>query len=131
MVVVGAGQAGLAIAWHLAREQLRFVVLEASPEIGHTWRSRWDSLALFTPAQHNALPGMAFPAPPGTYPGKDEVAGYLQAYAAAFNLPVRLDTQVTCLTKSAEGFDIRTQDQTYRARQVVVATGPTSSPLAP
>ena len=73
VVVIGGSQAGLAMAWHLARQHLRFVVLDAAPEIGHTWRSRWDSLTLFTPAQHDALPGMPFPGPPDTYPGKDAV----------------------------------------------------------
>src|SRR5262250_2781692 len=90
VIVVGGGQAGLAMAWHLARQHLRFVVLEAAPEIGRSWRSRWDSLTLFTPAQHDALPGMAFPGRPDTYPTKEPVAGYLQAYVAAFDLPVRL-----------------------------------------
>src|ERR1044071_888164 len=90
VVVIGGGQAGLAIAWHLPRQHLRFVVLEAGPEPGHTWRSRWDSLTLFTPAQYDALPGMPFPGSPDTYPGKDAVADYLQAYAAAFQLPVSL-----------------------------------------
>ncbi len=68
VVVIGGSQAGLAMAWHLARQHLRFVVLEAGPEPGHTWRSRWDSLTLFTPAQYAALPGMPFPGPPDTYP---------------------------------------------------------------
>ena len=68
VAVIGGSQAGLAMAWHLARAQLRFVVLEAAPAIGHTWRSRWDSLTLFTPTQYNALPGMPFPGPPDTYP---------------------------------------------------------------
>jgi putative flavoprotein involved in K+ transport len=131
VIVVGGSQAGLAIAWHLAREGLRFVVLEAGPEIGHTWRSRWDSLRLFTPTQHDALPGMAFPGPPDTYPGKDAVAGYLKAYAAAFNLPIRLNTRVTYLSQVAEGFEIRTQDEVLRARQVVVATGPFQVPFVP
>ena len=61
VVVIGGSQAGLAMAWHLARQHLRFLVLEAGPEPGHTWRSRWDSLTLFTPAQYDALPGMPFP----------------------------------------------------------------------
>jgi putative flavoprotein involved in K+ transport len=117
-IVIGGSQAGLAMAWHLARQHLRFVVLEAAPEIGHTWRSRWDSLTLFTPAQHDALPGMAFPGRPDTYPTKDPVAGYLQAYAAAFDLPVRLNARVTDLGKTAEGFEARTADgQVLQARQ--------------
>src|SRR5262252_8349012 len=131
VAVIGGGQAGLAMAWHLAREGVRFVVLDAAPEIGHTWRSRWDSLTLFTPAKRNGLPGMAFPGPPGAYPGKDAVAGYLRAYAAAFNLPVRLNARVTYLSQTAEGFEIRTEDEAYRARQVVVATGPFQVPFLP
>jgi len=122
---------GLAMAWHLARQNLRFLVLEAGPQIGHTWRSRWDSLTLFTPTQHDALPGMPFPGPPDTYPGKDAVAGYLTAYAAAFGLPVRLNARVTGLSRTAEGFGIRTQDEVLRARQVVVATGPFQAPFVP
>jgi putative flavoprotein involved in K+ transport len=74
---------------------------------------------------------MAFPGPPDTYPGKDAVADYLKTYAAAFNLPVRLNARVTQLRQTAEGFEIRTQDETYRARQVVVATGPFQAPYVP
>jgi putative flavoprotein involved in K+ transport len=131
VVVIGGSQAGLAMAWHLARQHLRFVVLEAAPEIGHTWRSRWDSLTLFTPAQHNALPGMAFPGRPDTYPTKDPVAGYLQAYAAAFDLPVRLNARVTDLAPTQEGFEVRTDSDLFHARQVVVATGPFQVPFTP
>jgi putative flavoprotein involved in K+ transport len=131
VIVVGGSQAGLAIAWHLAREGLRFVVLEAGPEIGHTWRSRWDSLTLFTPTQHDALPGMPFPGPPDTYPTKDPVADYLTAYAAAFNLPVRVNARVTDLRRTAEGFEARTDSGVFRARQVVVATGPFQVPFIP
>jgi len=130
-IVIGGGQAGLAMAWHLARHHLRFVVLEAGPEIGHTWRSRWDSLTLFTPAQYDALPGMPFPGPPDTYPAKDPVAGYLKAYAATFDLPVRLNARVTGLGRMSDGFEIRTGDGVLRARQVVVATGPFQVPFVP
>ena len=131
VAVIGGSQTGLAMAWHLAREQLRFVVLDAAPEIGHTWRSRWDSLTLFTPAQYDALPGLQFPGQPDTYPGKDAVAAYLQAYAAAFNLPVKLNAQVTQLRQTAEGFEIHTPAEVVRARQVVVAAGPFQVPFAP
>ena len=131
VAVIGGSQAGLAMAWHLAQERLRFVVLDAGPDIGHTWRSRWDSLTLFTPAQHDALPGMRFPGPPDIYPGKDAVASYLKAYAAAFSLPVRLNARATHLGKTVDGFEIRTPDEVFRARQVVVATGPFQMPFTP
>ena len=131
VVVIGGSQAGLAMAWHLARQRLRFVVLEAGPEPGHIWRSRWDSLTLFTPAQYAALPGMPFPGPPDTYPAKGQVADYLNAYAAEFNLPVRRNTRVTALIRTAEGFEARTDDGVFRARQVVVATGPFQVPYVP
>jgi putative flavoprotein involved in K+ transport len=131
VVVVGGSQAGLAMAWHLTQQGLRFVVLEAGPEVGHVWRSRWDSLKLFTPSQYDALPGMAFPASADTYPTKDPVADYLQAYAAAFQLPVRVNARVTSLTRTDDGFEVRTAQDTFRARQVVVATGPFQVPFVP
>jgi putative flavoprotein involved in K+ transport len=130
-VVIGGGQAGLAIAWHLKRQGLRFVVLEAESELGHTWRDRWDSLKLFTPAQYDGLPGMPFPAPADTYPTKDPVADYLQTYVTAFDLPVRLNARVTSLTRADDGFEIRTADDKIHARQVVVATGPFQVPFVP
>jgi putative flavoprotein involved in K+ transport len=130
-VVIGGGQAGLAIAWHLKRQGLRFVVLEAGSELGHTWRDRWDSLKLFTPAQYDGLPGMPFPAPTDTYPTKDPVADYLQTYVTAFDLPVRLKTKVTSLSQADQRFDVRTADDTFHTRQVVVATGPFQVPFVP
>ena len=130
-VVVGAGQAGLAIAWHLQRQGLRFTVLEAGSELGHTWRDRWDSLKLFTPAQYDGLPGMPFPAPADTYPTKDPVADYLHIYVTAFDLPVRLNARATSLTRTDGGFQVRTADDSLQARQVVVATGPFQVPFVP
>ena len=131
VVVVGGSQAALAIAWHLARQGLRFVVLEAGPEVGHVWRKRWDSLKLFTPAQYDNLPGRPFPAPADTYPTKDPVADYLRAYAAAFDLPVRLNARVTDLRRAGDGFEVHAAGEVFRARQVVVATGPFQIPFAP
>lgn len=94
MLVIGAGQAGLAVGYHVAQEPLRFLIVDAVPELGHSWRTRWDSLRLFTPAKYDGLPGMPFPASADTYPGKDQVAAYLKAYAARFDLPVMLNTRV-------------------------------------
>jgi putative flavoprotein involved in K+ transport len=131
VVVVGGGQAGLAMAWHLRRQGMRFVVLEAGPEVGHLWRARWESLKLFSPAQYSSLPGMPFPARVDTYPTKEPVADYLQAYANAFNLPVALNARVTDLRRDGEIFEVRAGDAVYRARQVVVATGPFQVPFTP
>src|SRR5437764_14911617 len=87
VLVIGAGQAGLALGYHLQRRRARFLLVDAGPEIGHSWRTRWDSLRLFSPAQYDSLPGMPFPAPADSHPGKDDVADYLVAYAARFALP--------------------------------------------
>src|SRR5947209_20442754 len=98
-VIVG-GQAGLAMGYHLAQRGLSFQIADAGPEIGNVWRSRWDSLRLFTSGRYDNLPGLPFPAAPDAYPSKDEVADYLTAYAVQFQLPVRLNTRVTSLTRT-------------------------------
>ena len=131
VAVVGGGQAGLAMGWHLRRLGLRFLVLDAGPELGHVWRARWDSLTLFTPAQYSGLPGMPFPARADTYPTRDPVADYLHAYATGFDLPVNLNARVTELRRVADTFEIRAGDDIYRARQVVVAAGPFQVPSIP
>jgi putative flavoprotein involved in K+ transport len=131
-IVIGAGQAGLALGHHLARRDADFLLLDAGPEIGSSWRSRWDSLRLFTPAQYDSLPGLPFPAPADTHPGKDDVADYLAAYAAHFALPVRLDSPVLRLHHDGDGsFAVTTPTGTLRAGQVVVATGPFQTPHVP
>jgi putative flavoprotein involved in K+ transport len=131
VIVIGAGQAGLALGWHLAQQDCRFLIVDAAPEIGPSWRTRWDSLRLFTPAEYDALPGMDFPAPAGTYPTKDQVADYLAAYAASFRLPVMLRTAVTRLERSADRYVVHTTQGELRARQVVIATGPFQRPVVP
>src|SRR5829696_8456321 len=88
-VVIGGGQAGLSVGYHLARRGVPFVILDANTRIGDSWRNRWDSLRLFTPARYNGLDGMPFPAAAHSFSTEDEVADYLEAYAARFELPVR------------------------------------------
>ena len=131
VVVIGGSQAGLAMGYHLAQKGLLFVILDAGPEVGHVWRSRWDSLALFTPAQYSGLPGMAFPAPKDTYPSRDDVASYLQSYVVRFDLPVRLESPVTSLTKGDDSYVVATAHDRLQAHQVVVATGPFQVPFIP
>jgi putative flavoprotein involved in K+ transport len=131
VIVVGAGQAGLALGHHLARRGADFVLLDGAPGIGHSWRSRWDSLRLFSPAEYDGLPGMPFPAPAGTHPGKDDVADYLQQYAEHFRLPVRLHSPVTRLDHADGIFTVTTPTGSLDARQVVVATGPFQTPVIP
>ncbi len=93
-VIIGGGQAGLAMGYHLRRRGQQFVILEASQRTGDSWRKRWDSLRLFTPARHDGLPGWPFPAPSWSFPTRDEMADYLEAYAARFDLPVRTGMHV-------------------------------------
>jgi putative flavoprotein involved in K+ transport len=131
VLVIGGGQAGLAMGYQLAQRGQRFLIVDAAGEVGAVWRSRWDSLRLFTPAQYDKLPGRAFPAAADTYPGKDEVANYLRDYAAAFNLPIRLNTTVTSLAKTDGGYVAKAGDDMFQARQVVVATGPFHVPFTP
>ena len=130
--MIGGGQAGLAMGYQLAQRGRRFEIVDAAPEIGHVWRSRWDSLRLFTSGRYDNLPGLPFPAAADAYPGKDDVADYLQAYAAQFGLPVRLNTTVTSLTRAdAAATWSRPAPTTIEARQVVLATGPFQVPFIP
>ena len=99
VVVIGAGQAGLAIGHFLAKQGKRFVILEAADSVGSAWRSRWDSLVLFTPRRYDALPGLAFPGDPDGYPTRDEVVAYLERYAEHFQLPIELSSPVRSLRK--------------------------------
>ena len=89
VIVVGGGQAGLSVGYHLSRTGLRFLILDADERVGDSWRKRWDSLRLFTPAKFDGLDGMPFPAPKNDFPTKDEMASYLEAYARRFKLPIR------------------------------------------
>lgn len=130
-VVIGAGQAGLSAGYHLARRGINFVILEGDARIGDVWRRRWDSLRLFTPARFNGLDGMPFPAPAYSFPTKDEMAGYLEAYAARFDLPVRTATRVTKLSRSGGRYIISAGDRRWSAAQVIVAAASYQKPRVP
>src|SRR5262245_22037177 len=131
VVVVGAGQAGLALGYFLAEQGRRFVILEAADSLGAAWRSRWDSLVLFTPRRYDSLPGLAFPGDPDGYPTRDEVVAYLERYAGHFQLPIALSTPVRSLRKEGETFVLEAGEKRIVADQVVVATGPFQVPNMP
>ena len=130
-IVIGAGQAGLAAGYFLALRDADFLIIDSGTRVGDSWRHRWDSLRLFTPAAYSGLPGMAFPASPMHLPDKDEVADYLERYAERFELPVRLGTRVESLSWNGERYVIHAGVVTYEADHVVVATGPFQTPLIP
>ncbi len=131
VVVLGGGQAGLATGYYLARRNLRFVILDASPRIGDVWRRRWDSLRLFSPARFDGLPGMAFPAPADSFPTKDEMADYLEAYAARFELPVRTGVAVDRVARRGAGYVVTAGDVEFEADHVVVAMASYQRPRVP
>jgi putative flavoprotein involved in K+ transport len=120
-VIIGGGQAGLSVGYHLERLAVPFVILDAQDTVGGAWRSRWDSLRLFTPARFDGLDGKPFPAPSHTFPTKDEMADYLEEYATEFALPVRSGERVRSLSKRGRVFIVDTDDRRFEADNVVVA----------
>jgi putative flavoprotein involved in K+ transport len=130
-VVIGAGQAGLSVGYHLARRGQRFVILDANQRIGDAWRRRWDSLRLFTPARYDGLPGWPFPAPAWSYPTKDELADYLEAYPARFELPVRTSVRVDRLSRDGDRYVVAAGKHRFHADHVVVASGAYQRPRIP
>jgi putative flavoprotein involved in K+ transport len=131
-LIVGAGQAGLATAYHLQRCGRQCLVVDANQRVGDGWRRQWDTLRLYSPAKYDGLPGLPFPAPAWSFPGKDDVADYLAEYAAHFELPVRLGTRVDRVASKNGGYAVTCGDHTITADNVVVATGTFGrTPLVP
>jgi putative flavoprotein involved in K+ transport len=130
-VVVGGGQAGLAVGHFLAQRSREFLILESNRRIGDSWRNRWDSLRLFTPASFDGLPGMRFPAHRSYFPTKDEMAAYLESYAARFHLPVHLGMPVESLVRTDGRFLVAAGGGHFAADRVFVATGPYAAPRVP
>jgi len=132
VVVIGAGQAGLAMGFFLSRQKRRYVIVERAGSVGPAWQERWDSLTLFTSRRYDSLPGLDFPGDPAGYPNRDEVVTYLEEYARRFELPVSLNTNVRRLGAGELGsYVIETDRGTIDADQVVIATGPFQQPFVP
>lgn len=130
-IIIGAGQAGLAAAYYLNKQKRNFLVLEAGNLIGDVWANRYDSLRLFTSARYNNLPGSEFPGNKDHFPTKDEVAAYLRGYAESREFPVLLNQPVISLSKPEDLFLVKTEQETYLSKNVIIATGPFQRPLIP
>lgn len=130
-IIIGGGQAGLSVGYHLAKRGISFLILDANQRIGDAWRNRWDSLRLFTPARYAGLPGMPFPARGDAFPTKQEMADYLESYARHFNLPVRTGVKVDRLSKEGGRFVVTAGDLRFESENVVVAMANYQVPRVP
>lgn len=130
-IIIGGGQAGLALGRQLKEQQRNFVILDANGRTGDAWRQRWDSLRVFTPAKYDGLPGDPFPADPLSFPTKDDVAGYLEGFAERYALPVLHNTRVERLSRNDGHFVAASNGRRWEARNAVVATGVSQAPKVP
>ena len=131
-LIIGAGQAGLAAAYHLSKRGLPFLVVDADQRIGDHWRNHWDSLRLFSPAAVDGLPGMGFPAKADDFPTGRAMGDYLETYAGRFDLPVMSGTLVERVRPATGGgFEVESGETTFVADHVVIATGAFRRPHVP
>jgi putative flavoprotein involved in K+ transport len=131
VIVIGAGQAGLSTGYFLAKNNIRFLILDANERVGDSWRKRWNSLKLFTPAKFNGLAGMPFPSDPNYFPTKDEMGDYLEDYARRFNLPVRNNIKVDGLSREGSRYFITAGEEQFEAEHVVIAMSNYQVPKVP
>ncbi|KKB34708.1 flavin-containing monooxygenase [Bacillus thermotolerans] len=130
-VVIGAGQAGLAMGYYLKQLKQPFVILDKAREVGEEWKKRYDSLVLFTPRMYNSLPGLRMKGDSQGFPAKDEIVNYLKTYADTFHLPIQMHTEVRRVRKENDYFSIETNREEFKASNVVIATGPFQKPRIP
>ena len=130
-VVIGGGQAGLSVGYHLKKRGVPFVILDASERIGDAWRTRWDSLRVFTPARYSSLDGLPFPAAPYSFPTKDAMGDYMELYARHFELPVRCGVRVERLSRLGDRFLVVAGNDQFEADSVVVAMANYQRPKVP
>ena len=115
-IIIGAGQSGLAIAYHLNKKGANYLIIDANSETGAPWLKRWDSLKLFTPSEFNSLPGMEFPYKKGHYANKYEVADYLKAYVFKFNIPIEFNHKITSLKKENGVFTLKSDTKLLKQK---------------
>ncbi|OUR95045.1 potassium transporter Trk [Flavobacteriales bacterium 34_180_T64] len=130
-IIIGAGQAGLAMAYYLTKQEKDYLIVDANDETGAPWLKRWDSLKLFTPSEFNHLPGMNFPHSKGHYASKYEVAEYLKSYVSKFNIPIEFNQKIRSLKKEGTSFLLKSDSTVFKAKNIVIATGPFHTPFTP
>ena len=130
-IIIGAGQAGLAMAYYLRCNNLNYIIVDSNQEVGAPWLKRWDSLKLFTPSEFNNLPGMDFPCKKGHYANKYEVANYLKDYVKKFNIPIAFNQKIKSVEKHEDHFELISEHRSFKAKNVIVATGPFHTPFTP
>lgn len=130
-LVIGGGQAGLAVGYHLTRGDVPFLIVDANDRTGDSWRNRWDSLKLFTPNRFNSLPGLQIPGEDWGFPTKDQVANYLESYAGQFGFPIRHGVRVDSLTRDGDMFVAYAGEEMFEADNVVVAMASHQKPKTP
>jgi putative flavoprotein involved in K+ transport len=124
ILIIGAGQAGLAVAYYLRSSGLSYLLVDGNERIGDSWRQRYDSLSLFTSRAFSALPGLDLSGDPDGYPTRDEIANYFERYAQHFAFPVHLNQPIRTLQTTQTGFQATTASgDTYQSDIVVIATG--------
>ena len=132
-VIIGSGQAGLSVGYHLAKRDRPFLILDANARIGASWRKRWDSLRVFTPARADGLAGWPFPGSPWSFPAKDELGDYLEAYAKRFDLPVRTGVRVDGVSREEGRYVVASGDLRIEADKrggcIWCLPGPEGSPF--
>jgi putative flavoprotein involved in K+ transport len=130
-LVIGGGQAGLAVGYHLSQAGVPFVIVDGNLRTGDSWRNRWDSLRLFTPNRFNSLPGMTIPGEDWGFPTKDALADYLESYATHFELPIRHGVKVDRLSREDDRFLATAGDMAFEADNVIVAMASYQKPKTP
>ncbi len=130
-IIIGAGQAGLAVGYYLKQSNKSFLILDKENEVGECWKQRYDSLVLFTPRMYSALPGMKFQGESHGFPTKDDVVDYLQKYVVKFNIQIRFQSEVVSVSEKEGHFIIKTKNDEFSAENLVIATGPFQIPSLP
>ncbi|MBM7649010.1 putative flavoprotein involved in K+ transport [Bacillus ectoiniformans] len=131
VLIIGGGQAGLVMGYYLSQSRVSFLIVDKEKAVGETWRSRYDSLILFTPRSYSSLPGLKLPGRQNEFPTRDDMVQYLETYATTFSLPIQHETEVLSLVKKEKQFEVQTNKGTFHAKQVIVATGPFQKPSIP